>query len=143
MTGNRLLEGVRWSSEADFGPCSGRVFRGWHSDLHPLAIGIRDQVLEAIASEPNAPDAGIVLRALGMWTKSGPYVTAAAKGRNRLNLDGTVATPISDAHRAYAQRVLDERKARRKPATASKPTPAPIARSGASTRPTLTRRRSA
>lgn len=112
-------------------------------DLHPIGIDIRDQLLEAIGTDANAPDAGIVFRALGMWTKSGPYVTAAAKGRVRLNLDGTISSPISDAHRAYAQRVLDERKVRRKPATAPKLRPVPIAPSRSPTRPTLNLRRPA
>ena len=111
--------------------------------IHPLAIGVRDQVLEPLKIEPNAPDVGIVLRALGIWTKSGPYVTAAAKGRDRLNLDGSVASPISDVHRAYAHRVLDKRKARRRPTAATEPKPTSLAPPRVSTPPTLTLRKSA
>lgn len=109
--------------------------------VHPLAIGVREQLLDALSSAPDTapsrPDTAILLRALGIWTKSIPYLNAAAKGRDRLNLDGTVATPISEAHRAYARRLLDERRARQKATPAPTPKPKPIAPQKASARPVL------
>lgn len=41
-------------------------------DLHPLAIDIRDQLLEAIGTDPNAHDAGIVFRAWGCGPRANP-----------------------------------------------------------------------
>ncbi len=115
--------------------------------LHPLAIGIAEQVLDTLSSSPDTassgPDTDVVLRALGVWTRSIPYITAAAEGRSRLNLDGTVSTPISEPHQAYAKRLLDERRARQKAAKAPAPKPAKIAPPRASTRPKLSLRRSA
>ena len=80
--------------------------------VHPLKIGIADDLLEAIKTVPDAPEAGILARALQLWTQSPPYLTGAAEGRDRLNLDGSVASPITPEHQAFAQTVLDGRKAR-------------------------------
>lgn len=113
--------------------------------LHPLAIGIREQVLDAVSSSgdtaSSAPDTDVALRALGLWTRSLAYVIAAADGRDRLNLDGTVSTPISAAHQAYARRVLDERKARKRAAKAPTPRPKPTAPTRVPTRAVIKLRR--
>jgi sRNA-binding protein len=115
--------------------------------IHPLVIGIRDQILDALSSSPDtassAPDTGLILRALGIWTRSPPYCRAAAAGRDRINLDGSVASPIQPSHQAYAQRLLDERKERQqaKRAPASPPPPRPAPAPKATTRPVIKLRR--
>jgi sRNA-binding protein len=112
--------------------------------IHPLAIGARDQLLDAAKGEANAPDTALLLRALGIWTRSPPYCRAAATGRDRINLDGSVSSPLKPSHQAYAQRLLEERKKRQNrpvtPAPAPKP---PVMVPKPFTRPTLSLRRSA
>jgi hypothetical protein len=68
--------------------------------IHLLAVAVRDQVLEATKAEPDAPNAKIVLRALGIWSKSRPYVRALAQSRENINLDGSVASLVADTRRA-------------------------------------------
>ena len=71
------------------------VFADDTRETRRLAIGVHDPVLEAIETEPNMQDAGAMLRAMGICTEGGPYVTGAMKGRDWLNLDGRTASPIA------------------------------------------------
>ena len=117
-----------------------RAFPRDTRDLHPLVIGVHEEILQGVEGEPDAPDPEILHRAVSIWTRSAPYVTAAAQGKDRIHLDGSVASPIKPSHQAYARRLLEERKARRAP---SKPvsSPRPIAPPRVPKRPVIKLRR--
>ena len=70
------------------------VFSDDTREVHCLAIGVHEPVLKAIQTELNAQEAVTMLRVLGLWAEGGPYVTGAMKGRDWLNLDGRMASPI-------------------------------------------------
>lgn len=91
--------------------------------IHPLAIGVRDQIDHAIRTHREHPDTETLLEAVSTWTQSHPYLVAAAKGRDRINLDGTVSGPIKLGHRRYAQRLLRARRERLKAKLELKPKP--------------------
>ena len=110
--GNQTRTALRWLAARY--PVA---FPGEVEAVHPLATGIRDAVLAAGAAEPDAPDPALLVLGLQVWTRSSPYLVASAAGRDRLNLDGTVAGPIDPEHQSFAKDRLDEinaRHARRK-----------------------------
>ena len=112
--------------------------------IHPLAIGIREKLIEAVSSEPDTassrPDIEILLRALQVWTRSAPYVHAAAAGRSRVDLDGNVVSELDPKHQQFAKDVIDRRKQRA--ATPAKPAAVPVSPPKAFTRPLLSLRSS-
>ena len=107
--------------------------------IFPLMIGIREVILDAVKDDPSAPSADLLLRALQMWTKSAPYVHAAAHGNPRVDLDGTVVSELDPKHQQFAKDVIDRRKQRA--ATPVKPAAVPVSPPRATTRPLLSLRR--
>ena len=123
-----------------------RAFPRDTRDLHPLAIGVHEEILQGAKDEPDAPPPEILHRTVVIWTRSMPYVTAASQGKDRIHLDGSVASPIKPSHQRYAKKVMEERKnkhaqAKRAPAPASPPLPAPAPAPKATTRPVIKLRR--
>jgi ProP effector len=77
------------------------VFR----DCQPLAIGVDKQI---IAREPEVSRK--VLRiALGIHTRSVPYLKAMEKATVRFDLDGNAADEVPQEHRKHAAEMLRER----------------------------------
>jgi ProP effector len=77
------------------------VFR----DALPLAIGIDKQI---VAQLP-ATDRKVLRIALGIHTKSTRYLKQTERTTNRVNLDGSPAEAIAEAHRTRATEMLRER----------------------------------
>ena len=112
-------------------------------NLRPLAIGVHERLEAILSSErdtaSSAPDIEILLRALQVWTRSAPYVHAAAAGRSRVDLDGNVVSELDPKHQQFAKDVIDRRKQRA--ATPVKPAPVPVSPPKPFTRPVLSLRR--
>lgn len=79
---------------------------GSGTQLHPVAIGIHDQIA---AAAPDLTPRRIDL-ALRAWTKRLSYLEAIAKGRPRVNIDGQPVAPISDAERNDARQRLRQKR---------------------------------
>jgi ProP effector len=80
------------------------VFR----NFNPLAIGIDKQILARLP-ELNR---GELRAAMGMHTKSTPYLRQVTKAKERFDLDGNVASEVTEAQRTHASTILKERAAR-------------------------------
>jgi hypothetical protein len=72
----------------------------------PLAIGCNRQLRAALAIPWSQVDA-----VLWWWTRRPEYHAAVAAGGFRYNLDGSVAGPVAEEHRAMAQRQIQQRAA--------------------------------
>jgi ProP effector len=79
----------------------------------PLAIGISGNIRAALRAEGKAVDRRTVGTTLHYWTMHGAYLRAVIRGDVRRNLDGSEAGVPDEAARQHAQKVLDERAARR------------------------------
>jgi len=77
------------------------VFR----ECQPLAIGIDRQV---VAQQPDL-NRKVLRIALGLHTRSVPYLKAMEKATVRFNLDGSTADEVTQAHRTHAGDTLRER----------------------------------
>ncbi|HSY28730.1 MAG TPA: ProQ/FINO family protein [Burkholderiaceae bacterium] len=77
------------------------VFR----NSNPLAIGIDKQIV-ALMPELNRRD---LRAALGMHTKSTPYLKQIARLNDRFDLDGKVVSAVTDAQRLHAAAILKDR----------------------------------
>jgi sRNA-binding protein len=77
----------------------------------PLAIGISDQIAEALAMDAGERrQLGLLLR---KWTSTAVYLRSLRRaGSMRHGLDGAVVEPVSEDHRAHARERLDQRAAR-------------------------------
>jgi sRNA-binding protein len=80
----------------------------------PLAVGISGQIKEALEKDGVLLDDKTIGVTLSAWTKHGAYLRMVMRGKPRRNLDGSEAGVPDDAARKYAQRILDEREARRR-----------------------------
>ena len=70
----------------------------------PLALGIHKQLTEGFKP-------GCAYRLVGGYTKRGKYLKAlASSGSYRINLDGSIASPVSEEHAEHASNQLRERK---------------------------------
>ena len=65
----------------------------------PLAIGIREQILDVAGTEVNAKALGLFL---AWWVARSDYLDAIAHGEPRLNLDGSPAGEPDEAQRRQA-----------------------------------------
>ena len=79
----------------------------------PLAIGISVRISEVLRAEGKPLTRKSVGLVLHHWTVQNSYLQAVLRGEARRNLDGSEAGPPNDAARDYAQRMLDERTAKR------------------------------
>jgi len=79
----------------------------------PLAVGFSGQMKAALRAEGKAIDRKLFGIAIRRWTMHGAYLRAVARGEMRRNLDGTEAGVPDDAARQDAQKLLNERAARR------------------------------
>lgn len=79
----------------------------------PLAVGFSGQIKAALRAEGKPMDRKTVGVAIHQWTMQGAYLRAVARGEMRRNLDGSEAGLPDDAARQQAQKLLDERAARR------------------------------
>jgi sRNA-binding protein len=79
----------------------------------PLAVGFSGQIKAALRAEGKAPDRKTLGITIHQWTVQGAYLRAVARGEMRRNLDGSEAGVPDDAARQDAQKLLDERAARR------------------------------
>lgn len=79
----------------------------------PLAVGFSGQIKAALRAEGKPMDRKSVGVAIHRWTMQGAYLRALARGEMRRNLDGSEAGLPDDAARQEAQKLLDERAARR------------------------------
>ena len=82
------------------------------AQVHPLAIGSRDKLLEETAQDPSAPDQKWIARALALWCGSTPYLRAIAEGKPRVNLDGSFAGHVDPQHVDHAKQRIEKLKAR-------------------------------
>lgn len=74
----------------------------------PMAVGIAKGILDTAAPE----DQGEIRRAFRRMSRSGRYIKALiADGAMRHGLDGLPIEPVSDAHRAHAEKIRAERRA--------------------------------
>jgi ProP effector len=71
----------------------------------PLAIGIDKQIVERLP-DINRRD---LRAALGMHTKSTPYLKQISKVNDRFDLDGKVVSTVTDAQRLHATTILKDR----------------------------------
>ena len=70
----------------------------------PLALGVHKQLAETFKP-------GCAYRLVGCYTKRRKYLQAVAKpGSYRINLDGSIADPVSGEHAEYALNQLRRRK---------------------------------
>ena len=86
------------------------VFPVESTDIHPLAIGTRAQLIEALGTPP-----AIVGIALRYWTCTAPYVTAIIRGRVRIDLDGRPTRPPTTLERTQAEKRLAAKRRRARP----------------------------
>jgi len=71
----------------------------------PLAIGIDKQIVERLP-DLNRRD---LRAALGMHTKSTPYLKQITRVNDRFDLDGKVVSAVTDAQRLHAATILKDR----------------------------------
>lgn len=83
--------------------------------IRPLAIGIQQQVRDAVADHTELQDTPgwLVRQALALYTGSPAYLEATIARRPRINLDGSDAGEITDEAAAYARERREEQKQRR------------------------------
>ena len=83
--------------------------------MRPLAIGIQQQVREAVANDAELKDTPgwLVRQALALYTRAPAYLDATIARRSRINLDGSDAGEITDEAVAYATERREEQKQRR------------------------------
>jgi sRNA-binding protein len=79
----------------------------------PVAIGISRHIRAALQAAGEAVDRRAVGTTIHHWTMHGAYLRAVIRGDVRRNLDGSEAGVPDEAARQHAQKVLDERAARR------------------------------
>ncbi len=79
---------------------------GTRARLHPLAVGIHDQIAAA------APDLTVrrIDLALRAWTGRLSYLEALAKGRPRVDIDGRPVAQVSEAERNDARERLRQKR---------------------------------
>jgi sRNA-binding protein len=127
------------------------VFAKTTTALRPLAIGDGEKLIELAAADPSAPEQKWIRRAIAVWCGSSEYVSALARGEERVSLDGTVSPPSIEHVQAARVRWAAMRERSRAKARARKQCPQDPAVPAAALpsgegpkRPTLTlRRRSA
>jgi sRNA-binding protein len=79
----------------------------------PLATGISKRIKAILQAEGKALDRKTVGVVIYRWTMQGSYLHAMARGETRRDLDGSEAGIVDDEARQRAQKMLDERAARR------------------------------
>jgi sRNA-binding protein len=79
----------------------------------PLAVGFSGQIKGALRAEGKPFDKKTFSIATHLWSRQSAYLRAVARGEMRVNLDGSEAGLPDDAARQEAQRLLDERAAKR------------------------------
>ena len=79
----------------------------------PLAVGFSRQIKAALRAEGKGFDRKTLGVTIQQWTTQSAYLRAVARGEVRRNLDGSEAGTPDDAARQSAQKLLDERAARR------------------------------
>ena len=84
-------------------------------NMRPLAIGIQQQLREAVGNHDELKDtpAWLVRQALALYTRAPAYLDATIARKPRINLDGTEAGEITDEAVNYATVRREEQKQRR------------------------------
>lgn len=83
-----------------------RQYPAFDDSPRPLAIGIDKQIRYALGGRYGRKPISLVL---AWWTRLPDYLRSVARGRPRVNLDGTVAGEVSESHRAKAFEQLKKR----------------------------------
>ena len=79
----------------------------------PLAVGFSGQIKRALRAEGKPFDNKMLSMTVHLWSRQSAYLRAVARGEMRVNLDGSEAGLPDDSARQEAQRLLDERAAKR------------------------------
>lgn len=83
-----------------------RGFPAFGDPPRPLAIGVDRQIRDALGGRYRRKAIG---RVLAWWTRLPEYIAAVAAGGQRINLDGSNAGDVSEAHRKKAVEQLTRR----------------------------------